>query len=89
MSATPAMTKQKAKKRAVMAAAPDPIGSWEDNDAAEDGAEVDGDRGDRDDLDALADLEAAGRCVERDHSGDHGGQRPRAHQPEAAPAAPG
>jgi hypothetical protein len=36
-------------------------------------------------LDAVADLEAAGRGVEGDHSGDQRGQRPRAKQPEQRP----
>jgi hypothetical protein len=54
----------------------------EDEDSAEDRGEGGGHRGERDDLDALADLQAAGAGVEGDHSGDQRGQRPRAHQPE-------
>ena len=48
----------------------------------EDRAQVRGHRGDRDDLDRLADLEAAGGGVERDRSGYERGQRPRADHPE-------
>ena len=44
-------------------------------------ATTSGHRGERDDLDALADLEAARRGV-GDHPGDQRGQRPRAEQPE-------
>jgi hypothetical protein len=78
MSAAPAMTRQKARKRAPISSGPEPIGSWN----AMMAARVGGHGGERDDLDAVADPEAAGRGVEGDHSGDHRGERPRAQQAE-------
>jgi hypothetical protein len=54
----------------------------EDQDAADDGGEVGGHRGERDDLDPLADLVAAGGGVEGDHAGDQRGQRPPAQRPQ-------
>ena len=56
----------------------------EDENAADDRGEVGRDRGERDDLDAGADLQAARRGVEGDHRGDQRRRRPRADQLEHA-----
>ena len=57
----------------------------EDENATEDRSEVGRHGGQRDDLDAVADLEAAGRGVEGDHSRDERGESPWAQQPQQRP----
>ena len=82
MSAAPAMTRQKAKKRPPISTGPEPIGLWKTTIPPKIAARLAATEVRRDDLDAPADLEAAGRGVEGDHPGDQRGQRPRAEQPE-------
>jgi hypothetical protein len=79
------MTRQNARKRAPISTVPRADRLVEDEDAAHDRGEVGGHGGECDDLDTASDLEAAGGGVEGDHSGDHRGQRPRAHHPEQRP----
>ena len=73
MSAAPTMTRQKAMKRAPICERAGADRLVEDEDAAEDGGQVRGHRGEGDDLDGRPELEAAGGRVE----GDHARQRAR------------
>ncbi len=78
MSAAPAMTRQNARKRAVMPAGPEPIGSWNTMMPPMIAARL-----------AATEVSAIistplpiWRLVEGDHAGDHRGECPRAQQPE-------
>ena len=71
------MTRQKAAMRPVISTPPRPDRVAEDQNATDDRGEVGRDRGERDDLDTGAELQAAGRGIERDYRGperrtDHG-----------------
>ena len=66
---------------------PEPIGSWKTTMPPKIAARLAATEVIMDDLDGLADLEAAGRGVEGDHPGDRRGQRPRLSNPSNGPGA--
>ncbi len=82
ISAAPTMTRQKAIMRPVISTGPAPDRVAEDQNAADDCGEIGRDRGERDDLDTGAELQAAGRRIEGDHRGSHRRDQPRADELE-------
>ena len=84
-SAAPAITRQNANRRALTPSGARPDRLAEHEDAADDRGEVGRHGGDRDHLDGLTELKAAGGGVEGDDEGDQRRERPRAEQAEQRP----